>query len=433
MQGRTIGFRIPDFTGGERTKTGMEFRTLEGKTKAVDEKTLEGLKARLSGPLLKEGDEGYDEARLIWNATVAKKPALIARCRGTADVVQCVNFAREHGLLLSVKGGGHNIAGTSLCERGFTIDLSLMRGVFTDAEAKSVRAQGGCLLGDVDRDTQLYGMATVLGFVSETGIGGLTLGGGFGYLSRRFGWTVDNLLEVEIVTADGHVRRASRTENPDLFWAIRGGGGNFGVVTWFTYRLHPVGPKIVGGIIAWPAARAEEVLRFYRAYTRKAPPELTLVVTVRLAPPAPFMPPQWRLKPIIAIVACHTGDPKEAAKDVAPIKDLGDPVVDLVGETTYVAQQSLLNATQPKGNNYYWKTGYFAELSDDMLATFRREALKTTSPLSQTLIFHLGEGLRERADDDGAVGNRDARYACGAAASWKEGAAEPHVAWTRES
>ena len=412
---------------------GKELRTLEGTTKAVDEQILEGLKARLSGLLLREGDGGYDEARLIWNATVAKKPALIARCRGTADVVQCVDFAREHGLLLSVKGGGHNIAGTSLCEGGLTIDLSLMRGVFTDVAAQSVRAQGGCLLGDVDRDTQLHGMATVLGFVSETGIGGLTLGGGFGYLTRRWGWTVDNLIEVEIVTADGQVRRASRTENPDLFWAIRGGGGNFGVVTWFTYRLHPLGPKIVGGIIVWPAARAEEVLRFFRAYTGKAPPELTLVVLVRLAPLAPFIPPEWRLKPIVAIVACHTGDPREAAKDVAPIKNLGTPVVDLIGETTYAAQQSLLNATQPKGNNYYWKTGYLTELPDDMLATFRRGALETTSPLSQTLIFDLGVGLRGRADDDGAVGNRDARYVCGAAASWKEGAAEPHVAWTRES
>jgi len=231
----------------------LEVRTLEGTTKGIDEKTVEGFRAGLSGPLVMQGDAGYEDARLIWNAMVAKKPALIARCRGTADVVRCVTFAREHGLLLSVKGGGHNIAGTSLCEGGLTIDLSLMRGVFVEAPSKVVRAQGGCLLGDVDRETQTQGLATVLGFVSETGIGGLTLGGGFGYLTRRFGWTVDNLLEVEIVTADGRVGRASRTENSDLFWAIRGGGGNFGVVTWFTYRLHPVGPKIGGGLIAWPA------------------------------------------------------------------------------------------------------------------------------------------------------------------------------------
>ncbi|HEV8594411.1 MAG TPA: FAD-binding oxidoreductase, partial [Thermoplasmata archaeon] len=377
----------------------MDVRTIGGATKSIDEETLEALRSRLSGPLLRQGDAGYDEARLIWNAMVAKRPALIARCRGTSDVVQCVNFARELGLLLSVKGGGHNIAGTSVCEGGFTIDLSLMRGVFTDVAAKAVRAQGGCLLGDVDRDAQLHGMATVFGFVSETGIGGLTLGGGFGYLTRRFGWTVDNLLEVEIVTADGRVRRASRTENADLFWAIRGGGGNFGVVTWFTYRLHPVGPKILGGLIAWPAARAEEILRFYGAYTEKAPPELTLVTMVRPAPPAPFIPPEWRGKPIVAIAACHTGSPEDAAKDLAPIKGLGDPIVDLIGETTYAAQQSILNATQPKGLNYYWKTGYLAELTDEFLAAVRREALKTTSPMSQSIIFHLGDGLRHRSED----------------------------------
>ncbi len=412
---------------------GVDVRTMAGGTKAIDEATLEAIRARLSGPLVRAGDAGYDEARLIWNAMVAKRPALIARCRGTADVVQAVNFAREHGLVLSVKGGGHNIAGTSVCEGGFTIDLSLMRGVFTDLATNTVRAQGGCLLGDVDRDTQLHGMATVLGFVSETGIGGLTLGGGFGYLSRRFGWTVDNLVEVEIVTADGQVRRASAAEHPDLFWAVRGGGGNFGVVTWFTYRLHPVGPKVVGGLIAWPAARAAEVLRFYRAHTAEASPELTLVVVVRPAPPAPFIPAEWRGKPIVAIAACHTGDPAQAAKDIAPIKALGEPIVDLIGETTYAAQQSLLNATQPKGLNYYWKTGYFTEIPDEMLDAFLGGALKATSPMSQTIVFHLGEGLRQRADDDGAVGNRDARYVAGAAAAWKDGPPDGHVAWARDS
>jgi FAD/FMN-containing dehydrogenase len=407
--------------------------TLAGTTKTIDGRSLEGFRSGLSGSLLGQGDEGYNEARLIWNAMVAKKPALIARCRGTADVVRCVDFARQHGLLLSVKGGGHNISGTSLCEGGLTIDLSLMRGVFTDPEARTVRAQGGCLLGDVDRETQLRGLATVLGFVSETGVGGLTLGGGFGYLSRRFGYTVDNLLEVEIVTADGKIRRASREENADLFWAIRGGGGNFGVVTWFTYRLHPVGPKIMGGLIAWPSARAEEILRFYRAYTAKSSPELTLVAMVRRAPPAPFMPPEWHGKPIVAMVVCHTGDADQATKELMPIKDLGDPIVDLLRETTYVAQQSMLNATQPKGINYYWKTGYLASLPDEFLDTFRVQALKATSGLSQSIIFHLGEAIGSRVPDDGAVGNRDARYVCGAAAAWKEGPAEPHVAWARES
>src|SRR2546427_9964899 len=238
---------------------------------------------------------------------IDRKPALVVRPTGTADVVECVNFARGHGLLLSIKGVCHNMPGTAVAEGGLTLDMSRMEGVFVKPADRRARVQPGCILGDVDRETQLHGLATPFGFVSETGVAGLTLGGGFGLLSRRFGWSVDNLLEVEIVTADGRVLRASSEEHPELFWALRGGGGNFGVVTSFTYRLHPVGPKILGGLIAWPADRAAKILELYRRMTASAPRELTLVLVLRFAPPAPFIPPEWRRKPGVATIACATG------------------------------------------------------------------------------------------------------------------------------
>src|SRR6266568_8951282 len=292
-----------------------------------DEATVNTLRGRLRGPGLLPGGDGFDDAARVWNGMIRARPALIARPTGTADVVECVAFAARERVLIAAKGGGHNIAGTSLADGGLTLDLSRLKGVLVDPERKIARVQAGCLLGDVDRETQLHGLATVLGFVSETGVAGLTLGGGFGYLTRRFGWTVDNLLEVEIVTADGRVLRASPERHEDLFWALRGGGGNFGVVTAFTYRLHEVGPKIVGGLIAWPADRAAKILELYRRTTASAPRELTLVLVLRFAPPAPFIPPDWRGKPIVGIVACHTGSLEQGHRDLAPLKEFGGAIV----------------------------------------------------------------------------------------------------------
>jgi FAD/FMN-containing dehydrogenase len=297
-----------------------------------------------------------------------------------------------------------------------------------------VRVGPGCLLGDVDRVTQEHGLATMLGFVSETGVAGLTLGGGFGYLTRRFGFTVDNLVEVEIVTADGRVRRASRDSEPDLFWALRGGGGNFGVVTEFTFALHEVGPQIIGGLIAWPAEdHGEDVLGLYQEMTASAPRELTQVITMRLAPPAPFIPEQWHGKPMVAMIVCHTGDLDRAARDLAPIKEFGKPIADLIVPRTYVEQQSLIDATQPKGANYYWKTEFIPGLSDEYLAVFRANGAEIASPMSQFMAFHIQGAANEHAEDDGAVGNRDAAFVTGAAGAWP--AADPngetHQAWVR--
>jgi FAD/FMN-containing dehydrogenase len=289
----------------------------------------------------------------------------------------------------------------------------------------------GCLLGEVDQATQQHGLATVLGFVSETGVAGLTLGGGFGYLTRRFGWTVDNLAEVEVVTADGAIRTANRDQHPELFWALRGGGGNFGVVTRFSFRLHQVGPMITGGLIVWSAERADEVLAAYRDLTEQAPRELTAATIVRLAPPAPFLPQAWHGKPIAGIQICHSGANPEA--DLAPLRDLGDPIVDLTGPKPYTALQSMLNAMEPKWLHRYWKAEFFPGLSSGFLDAFRSSALRVTSPLSQSVIFHLAGALNDREGDDGAVGNRDAHYVGGFNATWPPGApADPHVAWARD-
>ncbi|MCX5006688.1 FAD-binding oxidoreductase [Streptomyces sp. NBC_00638] len=377
---------------------------------------VEQFSTRLEGPLLTAGDEGWDEAVLVWNAMVTAKPSLVVQATSAQDVATAVRFAADHGLLLSIKGGGHNIAGTALADGGLTLDMSRMREVTVDPAARLAHAGPGCLLQDVDRATQQYGLATVLGFVSETGVAGLTLGGGFGYLTRRFGWTADNLKEVEIVTADGRIRTADRAENPDLFWAIRGGGGNFGVVTRFTFRLHEVGPVITGGLAAWSADRADDVLATYRELTAAAPRELTAVALIRLAPPAPFVPDEWHLKPVTALLVCHSGANADA--DFAPLRALGEPIFNLIGPKPYVAQQSMVDAMEPKGLNQYWKAEFLPGLPGGYLPTFRDAALEVASPLSFSVIFHLAGALNESDGDGGAVGNREARFISGFSGVW---------------
>jgi FAD/FMN-containing dehydrogenase len=411
---------------------GYEVAGLEGGRVILTSEQLEDLDSRIDGRLLQPGEHGWNDAVAIWNGMVAKSPALVLQPISAHDVAAAVGFARDHGLLVSIKGGGHNIAGISIAEGGLTLDLSGMREVAVDPDAKLARVGPGCLLGEVDQATQAHGLATVLGFVSETGVAGLTLGGGFGYLTRRFGWTVDNLAEVEVVTADGQVRTANRDQHPELFWALRGGGGNFGVVTRFTFRLHQVGPTVTGGLIVWSAERADEVLAVYRDLTESAPRELTAATIVRLAPPAPFLPQAWHGKPIAGIQVCHSGANPEA--DLAAVRALGDPIVDLTAPMPYAALQSMLNAMEPKWLHRYWKTEFLPGLSSEFLDVFRDGALQVTSPLSQSVLFHLAGALNDREGDDGAVGNRDARYVGGFAGTWPPGApAEPHVAWARSA
>ena len=327
----------------------MKMQTTEGREAELKQDALDGLRMRLRGPLFLPGEAGHEESRSVWNAMIDRKPAVVARCRGVADVITCVQFARDHDMLLSIKGGGHNIAGLAAADGALMLDMSLMRGVWVDSQGKVAHAQAGCLLGDVDRETQVHGLASVLGFVSATGIAGLTLGGGFGYLTRRWGWTSDNVLGMNVVTADARLVRASSDENADLFWGLRGGGGNFGVVTGIDYALYPVGPEVVGGVVAWPAGEAPKVLELYRTLAEKAPPELTLVALMRPAPPAPWLPKDWHGKPIIALLACCSGRPEDGEKLVAPIKAYSSPVGDVLVRRPYTQLQKILDATQPKG------------------------------------------------------------------------------------
>jgi FAD/FMN-containing dehydrogenase len=401
------------------TATTIDVAGLDGGHVNLTSGQLDDLDSQLTGRLLRPGDEGWDDAVLIWNAMVAKAPAFVVQPTSAHDVAAAVGFARDHGLLLSVKGGGHNIAGTAIAERGLTLDLSRMRHLTVDPGAKLARVGPGCLLKDIDQATQQHGLATPLGFVSEVGVAGLVLGGGLGYLTRRFGWTVDNLEEVEIVTADGRVRRASREENADLFWGIRGAGANLGVVTSFTFRLHQVGPTVHGGLIAWPFERADEILRAYRTTTAQAPRELAVWLILLNAPPAPFVPEEWHGRRICAMAVCYSGDLDDVDQVLAPIRALGDPIVDLLQAQPYAQVQSYLDDAEPKGAHYYWKTEYHAELSDDLLSTVRDLFAECPIPEAEIGFLHLGGALNEHDGDDGAVGNRDARFALGVNGMWE--------------
>jgi FAD/FMN-containing dehydrogenase len=397
----------------------MRAKTLNGSEIDLKQEMIEGLKMRLRGPVLVPGDHGYEEARTVWNAMIDRKPAAVARCIGNADVIECVRFAREHDLLLCIKAGGHNIAGLAAADGALMLDLSHMRGAWVDNERSIVRAQGGCLLGDVDRETQVHGLAAVLGFVSLTGCAGLTLGGGFGYLTKRYGWTSDNVVGMDVVTADAKLVRASSDENADLFWGLRGGGGNFGVVTGIDYALYPLGPEVVGGLVAWPASEAPKVLELYRKLAEEAPPELTLVTLMRPAPPAPWLPQDMHGKPIIAMLACYTGDPEDGEKAVAPIKSFGNPIGDVLVRRPYTQLQSMLDPTQPKGRRYYWKSEYLPGIEPALCEKVIEHAGRIQSPHSAVILFQLGGALNQLDENHSPVGNRQTRYVFNIAGSWE--------------
>ncbi len=397
-------------------------------TEAVDM-----LRRRVRGPLIQPGDDGFGDATSLWNAMVERTPAFVVQPYDTADVVAAIDFARRHDTPISVRGQGHNIAGTALADGGLTIDMSRLQAVQVDPDRCTATVQAGCRLGDVDRATQRHGLATPLGFVSEVGVAGLTLGGGLGYLTRRFGWTVDNLLEVEIVTPDGVVQRASREENADLFWGVRGAGANLGVVTSFTFALHEVGPTVVGGLIAWPFDRVDEILTAYRTLTDEAPRELAVWLLLLHAPPAPFVPEEWHGRKICAMAVCYSGELDRSKQAMAPITALGDPIVDLLREQPYVEVQSYLDATEPRGACHYWRTEFLSSLDDGLLETMRDLIAASEHPEAEIGLLHLGGALNEHEEDDGAMGNRDARYAIGVKAMWPPDRPDPHSlpTWVR--
>jgi len=410
----------------------MKAKTTEGREIDLAQETLNGLKIRLWGPMFTPGDVGYDESRTVWNGMIDRRPAVVVRCSGTADVITCVQFAREHELLLCIKGGGHNIAGLATADGALMLDMSLMRGVWVDPQGKVARAQVGCLLGDVDRETQVHGLAAVLGFVSLTGIAGLTLGGGFGYLTRRWGWTADNVAGMDVVTADAQLVHVSNDENADLFWGLRGGGGNFGVVTGIDYVLHPVGPEVIGGVVAWPASEAPNVLELYRALVEKAAPELTLTALMRPAPPAPWLPKDMHGRPIIALLVCHSGNPDEGEKAVIPIKSFGNPVGDMLVRRPFVQMQSLLDGTQPKGRRNYWKSEYLPHVEPILCERLIDHAARIQSPHSSMVMMHIGGALNSLKDDHSPVGNRDAHYVLNIAGSWDKAEDDKaNIEWAR--
>jgi FAD/FMN-containing dehydrogenase len=398
----------------------------------VNAKAIEELKARVRGPVFVPGDAEYEVSRTVWNAMIDRRPAAIVRCLGTADVATGVHFARERGLPLAIKGGGHNVAGLAICDEGLVLDMSLMRGVWVDPRTRTARVQAGCLLGDVDRETQVHGLAATLGFVSNTGAAGLTLGGGFGYLTRRSGWTSDTLLSVDVVTADGRPVRASEAENPDLFWALCGGGGNFGVATSFEYRLDAVGPEIMAGAIAWRASEANRVIEAWRTLVEAAPPELCCPLVLRLAPPAPWLAKEVHGKPVVMVLFCHSGRIDDGQRLADPLKALGAPVGDVLQRRSYASMQSLLDATQPKGRRYYWKSEFLPGFAPGLVAKGEEHAALIPSQHSAIVFFPIDGPLNRLADDHSAVGNRDARGVINITAAWERaGDDDANIEWAR--
>ena len=389
------------------------------------------------GELIAPDHPAYDSARAVWNGAVDRHPRLIARCRGSADVVAAVRFARDHRLEIAVRGGGHNVAGLAVCDDGLVIDLSMMRAVWVDPVGGRARVQGGALWTDVDRETQVHGLATTGGIVGHTGVAGLTLGGGLGFLARRHGLTIDNLLAAEVVNADGAILRAAVDEHPDLFWALRGGGGNFGVVTTFEFALHPVGPTVLAGPIFWPAADTTKVLRFYRDFVADAPDELGTVVRLGTVPPLPAIPEQLHWRPAIAVFSCHAGPLDEAEQVLSPLRQFGTPLVDLLSPTPYADFQCALDDISYRhGWHYYWKATDLTGLTDDLIALVAEHAYTAGSPRSYAAMFHLGGAIARVPADATAYIGRSVPHNIIIDAAWLPEQAAEHAsaetAWARD-
>ena len=393
------------------------------------------LRAGFRGALLRPGEEGYDEARRVWNGAVDRRPGLIARCAGADDVAAAVRFANHHDLEVSVRGGGHSIAGLSVCEGGLMIDLAHMKAIQVDPQARTASAAGGVLWGELDRATQAHGLATTGGVISHTGIGGLTLGGGLGHLMRKHGLTVDNLRSVDLVTAEGELRHVTAQSDPDLFWGLRGGGGNFGIATRFEYQLHPVGPMVLGGPILWPLDDAAQVMATVREVAPNAPDELGISVAIVPAPPAPFVPPDQFGRPSMALILVWAGDPDEGVKAMEPLRKIGSPIADVVRPTPYVALQSMLDASAPHGRRYYWKAHKLPSLTDEVIDIFLGAMRATSSPFAQINGWAVGGAVSRVADDATAVGDRHEGFEMSITVGWAPSDTDPdrHKTWVRDA
>jgi FAD/FMN-containing dehydrogenase len=370
------------------------------------------------GEVIAAEDADYDDARAVWNGRIDRRPRLIARCTGAADVAAAVRFARDRDLEIAVRGGGHNVAGTAVCDDGIVIDLSAMRAVSVNSAERMAQVQGGALWGDVDHETQAYGLATTGGIVGHTGVGGVSLGGGIGWLMRKHGLTVDNLVEAEVVTARGDIVRASANDHPDLFWALRGGGGNLGVVTSFRFALHPVGPTVIAGPVFWAADDTTDVMSFYKEFVAEAPDELGTVIRLGTVPPLPVISHELHFRPAIAVACCYAGSVADGERVVRALRQFGTPLVDLVGPTLYVDHQSGIDDTVPHGWHYYWKATSIATLSDEVIDVVAQHAYRARSPRSYTAMFHMGGAVAKVPRDATAYPGRDIAHNIIIDAAW---------------
>ena len=387
------------------------------------------------GDVITPEHHDYDGARTVWNGTVDRRPRVIARCQGTADVAAAVRFARDCDLEIAVRGGGHNVAGTAVCDDGIVIDLSAMRAVSVDLVDRTALVQGGALWGDVDHETQAHGLATTGGIVSHTGVGGLSLGGGIGWLMRKHGLTIDNLVEAEVVTATGDIVRASADDHPDLFWALRGGGGNFGVVSSFRFALHPLGPTVMAGPVFWAAEDTTGVLRFYRDFVADAPDELMTIVRLGTVPPLPVVDDELHFRPAIAVASCYAGPVADGERALRPLRQYGAPLVDLVGPTLYVDHQRGIDGTVPHGWHYYWKGTNLAALSDAVIDIVAEHAYGASSPRSYAAIFHMGGAVARAPRGATAYPERNVGHNMSIDAVWlpeqDDTVASAETAWAR--
>src|SRR5436305_2785797 len=372
-------------------------------TQVLDSAAIEQLDAVMSGPVITPNRPGYDEARKVWNGLSDRRPAVVARCTGVADVIQAVEFARANAIEVSVRGGGHSAQGYGTCDDGLVIDLSPMKGIRVDPQSRTVRAEAGVTWGEFDRETQAFGLAVTGGRFSTTGIAGLTLGSGSGWLERKCGLPADNLLSADGVTADGSLLTASEDENEELFWGLRGGGGNFGVVTSFKYRLHEIGPIIYGGMLVCPPDRAGEVLRFMRDYMADAPDDLGGAAAFVSAPPEPFVPPEMHFKPILGLVICWTGSMEEGERVLAPIREVAQPMMDMVQPMPFTALQMMLDAGGPKGTRAYMKAEFLPELDDEVIEKLVEHGNNRAGPMAQVLLEPMGGAISRVGDDDTAL------------------------------
>jgi FAD/FMN-containing dehydrogenase len=402
-------------------------------SKVVSAEAAKALKGDFRGEVVLPDEPSYDQRRKVWNGMIDKRPAIILRCAGTSDVIKAVKFAHDQELTVSVRGGGHNVAGNAVCDGGLMIDMSGMKSVRVNTVSQTARAEPGATWRQFDLETQAFGLATTGGLVSSTGIAGFTLGGGIGWLVRKYGLALDNLISVDVVTAAGEPVTASMSENTDLFWGVRGGGGNFGIVTSFEYQLHPVGPIILGGLIAHRAEDGRELLRFYREYVRQAPDELTTLAVYLTAPPMPFLPKEVHGTHLVAIALCYCGEVEEGQRVLAPLRKFGKPVADVIQPMPYVILQSLLDEAAPAGIQNYWKSAYMEGLSDAAIDVILSHGETITSPLSAIHVHQLGGAIRRIGDDATAFSHRDAPFLLNMVSGWENPAEnDKHVSWTRD-